>query len=161
MDIPVELSRILIGELSDVQVIELCEVGGNRRFPIVVGVAEAYAIERRVKQIPIPRPMTHELLSSVILSLGARLDHVVIHDLSEGTFYAMLCLEHEGEKIQIDARPSDAVALAVGSDVGIFVSESVLDELEQEGTPSGPVLPPLDEFEEDDDLGQEGKPEWE
>ena len=123
MDVPVELSRILIGELSDVQVIELREIDGERRLPIVVGVAEAFAIERRVKQIPVPRPMTHELLSSVILSLGARLDRVLIHDLSEGTFYAVLCLEREyagerllvalnfaGEPRELDA-PKDAQAL--------------------------------------------------
>ncbi|MCH2142406.1 MAG: bifunctional nuclease family protein [Phycisphaerales bacterium] len=158
MDVPVELSRILIGELSDVQVIELREVDGERCLPIVVGVAEAFAIERRVKQIPVPRPMTHELLTSVILSLGARLDRVVIHDLSEGTFYAVLCLEREGEEMQIDARPSDAVALAVGGEVGIYVSEHVLEEVEREGPPSNPSLPPLDEFEEDE--GTEGSAEW-
>ena len=159
MDVPVELSRILIGELSDVQVIELREIDGERRLPIVVGVAEAFAIERRVKQIPVPRPMTHELLSSVILSLGARLDRVLIHDLSEGTFYAVLCLEREGEEMQIDARPSDAVALAVGADVGIFVSDHVLEEVLHDGPPDQSSLPPLDEFEEDDD--PEGTSAWE
>jgi len=132
MDVQMTLARILIGEMSDAQLIELAEIDGDRRIPIVVGVAEAFAIERRLKGMPIPRPLTHELLSSVIVVLGARLARVVIHDLNEGTFYAMLCLEQGGEEVQIDCRPSDAVALAVGADVPIFVSEAVLDEVEQD-----------------------------
>ncbi len=146
MDVQMTLSRILIGEMSEAQLIELTEVDGDRRFPIVVGVAEAFAIERRIKGIPIPRPLTHELLSSVIVCLGARLARVVIHDLSDGTFYAMLCLEQGEEEIQIDARPSDAIALAVGAEVPIFVSESVLDEVEQEGT-----LGDIDPLPDDDE----------
>lgn len=137
MDVQMTLSRILIGELSDAQLIELREVDGDRSIPIVVGVSEAFAIERRLKQVPIPRPMTHELLSSVILSLGARLDRVVIHDLSDGTFYAVLCLDRDGEPIQIDARPSDAIALAVGGEVPIFVSEEVLDAVQGDPHPPG------------------------
>jgi len=133
MDVQMTLSRILIGDMSDAQLIELAEVDGDRRLPIVVGVAEAFAIERRFKGVEIPRPLTHELLSSVIVCLGARLARVVIHDLNEGTFYAMLCLEHGQEEVQIDCRPSDAVALAVGADVPIYVSEAVLDEVEHDG----------------------------
>jgi hypothetical protein len=133
MDVPMTLTRILIGEMSDAQLIELSEVGGSRRIPIVVGVAEAFAIERRIKRMDIPRPMTHELLSATIVALGATLERIVIHDLAEGTFYAMLCLQRDDEEIQVDARPSDAIALAVGSDVPIFVSEAIIDEIEREG----------------------------
>ncbi|MCP4758500.1 MAG: bifunctional nuclease family protein [Planctomycetes bacterium] len=159
MDVQMTLSRILIGEMSDAQLIELSEIDGDRRFPIVIGISEAFAIERRIKGIPLPRPLTHELLSSVIVSLGARLSRVVIHDLSEGTFYAMLCFEQRGEEIQVDARPSDAIALAVGADVPIFVSESVLEVIEQDGS-----LPDLDVPHEDDEDDEqhpfEGGQEW-
>jgi len=127
------LTRILIGEMSDAQLIELTEAGGTRRIPIVVGVAEAFAIERRIKRMEIPRPMTHELLSATIVALGATLERVVIHDLAAGTFYAMLCLQRGDEEIQVDARPSDAIALAVGADVPILVSEAIIDEIEREG----------------------------
>jgi bifunctional DNase/RNase len=154
MDVQMTLSRILIGEMSDAQFIELTEVDGERRIPIVVGAAEAFAIERRIKDVPIPRPLTHELLSAVIVCLGARLQRVLIHDLSEGTFYAMLCLEQGGEEVQVDARPSDAIALAVGGDVPIFVSESVIDEIEQAGGAAG-----LDPPGTEDPMDEDG-PEW-
>ncbi len=159
MDVQMALSRILIGEMSDAQLIELSEIDGDRRFPIVIGISEAFAIERRIKGVPLPRPLTHELLSAVIVSLGARLSRVLIHDLSEGTFYAMLCLDRGDEEFQVDARPSDAIALAVGADVPIFVSESVLEAIEQDGT-----LPDLDVPHEDDGDEEEfpfgGGPEW-
>jgi bifunctional DNase/RNase len=154
MDVQMTLSRILIGEMSDAQFIELSEVDGDRRIPIVVGVAEAFAIERRIKDVPISRPLTHELLSAVIVCLGARLQRVLIHDLCDGTFYAMLCLEQGGQEVQVDARPSDAIALAVGGAVPIFVSESVLDEIEQSGEAGGLDLP-----EPEGPLDEDG-PEW-
>ncbi len=154
MNVQMTLSRILIGEMSDAQFIELSEVAGDRKIPIVVGVAEAFAIERRIKGVPIPRPMTHELLSSVIVCLGARLSQVVIHDLCDGTFYAMLCLEQGNEEIQVDARPSDAIALAVGADVPIYVSESVLMEVAADGG-----MPDFEAPESDDHL-DEGDSEW-
>ncbi|MDP6479043.1 MAG: bifunctional nuclease family protein [Phycisphaerales bacterium] len=154
------LTRILIGEMSDAQLIELTEIDGTRRIPIVVGVAEVFAIERRIKRMEIPRPMTHELLSATIVALGATLERIVIHDLAEGTFYAMLCLRRGDEEIQVDARPSDAIALAVGSDVPIYVSEAIIDEIEREGgmpgfdPPFGGGEPDAGGFESDDD------PEW-
>ena len=124
------------------------------------GVAEAFAIERRIKRMEISRPMTHELLSATIVALGATLERIVIHDLADGTFYAMLCLQRGDEEIQVDARPSDAIALAVGADVPILVSEAIIDEIEREGGMPGfdpPVAggePGLDEPDPDDD------PEW-
>ncbi|MDP7071023.1 MAG: bifunctional nuclease family protein [Phycisphaerales bacterium] len=156
------LSRILIGEMSDAQLIELSEVDGDRRFPIVIGVSEAFAIERRIKGIPVPRPLTHELLSSVIVCLGARLTRVLIHDLSEGTFYAMLCLEQGGDEIQVDARPSDAIALAVGADVPIFVSDAVLEAIEQDDSLSDLDVPFEEDGEDEDEEGSPfgGGPEW-
>jgi bifunctional DNase/RNase len=132
MPIQMELARIFIREMTDMQVIELKELDGDRSFPIVIGLPEAFAIERRLKGVEVPRPQTHDLLSTLITQLGARLDRIIIHELFEGTFYAMLCIDQDGQEIDIDCRPSDAIALSVAEGVPIFVSEQVLNEIEQD-----------------------------
>jgi len=132
-----ELSRILIRELTDGQIIELREVGGPRSFPIVIGLSEAMAIERRLRGEEPPRPMSHDLMASLISTLGGRLDRVVVHELSEGTFYAVLCIETaDGERL-IDARPSDAIALAVADGISVYVSETVLDAVQYQDDDTG------------------------
>lgn len=104
------------------------QVEGGRSFPIVIGLPEAAAIERRLKGIQIKRPQTHDLLESVIKSLGAKLEAIHINNLSEHTFFAELHLrDREGKLIKIDSRPSDAVALGIGTGVPILVAEHVLD----------------------------------
>lgn len=132
MLVRMELSRIFIREMTDMQIIELAEVGGERTFPIVIGLPEAFAIERRLKGIEIERPQTHDLLASVIDNLGGRLKQVVINDLSAGTFYARLIIELDGQEIEVDSRPSDAIALAVAEDVPIDVAEHVLERIAQD-----------------------------
>jgi uncharacterized protein len=127
MDIRMELTRILITETSDAQVIVLKETDGERQFPIGIGFFEAAAIDRRLKHIPIPRPMTHELLCHVITELGGRLDRIVLCDLDDGTFYAKLVVAVDGRELEIDSRPSDAIALAVADDTPIFCSEHVIE----------------------------------
>jgi hypothetical protein len=126
MEIPVELVRILITETGESQVIVIQERDGQRRFPISIGFFEAAAIDRRLKNIPIPRPMTHELLAEIITSLGGRLDRVVISDLIDGTFIAKLMIEHDGQLLSIDCRPSDAIALAVADNTPITCDDKVL-----------------------------------
>ena len=146
MPVQMELARIFIREMTDMQVIELRELDGDRSFPIVIGLPEAFAIERRLKGVEVPRPQTHDLLATLIGQLGARLDRIVIHELYEGTFYAMLCIEQDGREIDIDCRPSDAIALGVAEGVSIFVSEQVLDAIDEEpmdGAPD-PDASPLD-----------------
>ena len=128
MSVQVELSRIYIREMSDIQIIELTELEGTRRFPIVIGLPEAFAIERRLKGIDIARPQTHDLLSSILTTLGGRFEQIEINDLQSGTFFASLVIEHEGRQIRIDSRPSDAIALGVANNVPIYVSEHVIDE---------------------------------
>ena len=123
MAVRMELSRIFIREMMDMQIIELTEVDGDRTFPIVIGLPEAFAIERRLKGIEIPRPQTHDLLASVVGHLGGRLKEIAIHDLVEGTFYAKLVIEQDAREIEVDARPSDAIALGVAEDVPIYVAE--------------------------------------
>ncbi|MFW5682646.1 MAG: bifunctional nuclease family protein [Phycisphaeraceae bacterium] len=130
MAIRMELARILIRETDDTHVVELREVDGDRIFPIVIGFNEAFAIERRLMgQVP-PRPQTHELLASVIEELGYSLDHVVINDLRNHTFFARLMLRNgEGQIVDIDSRPSDALAIGVATEAPIYVEEHVLDEV--------------------------------
>jgi len=126
MEVPIELTRILINEGGDAQIIVVKEADGDRRFPISIGFFEAAAIDRRLKQIPIPRPMTHELLRNVITHLGGHLDRVVICDLSDGTFYAKLVVTQDGQEVEIDCRPSDGIALAVADNTPLFCEEKVL-----------------------------------
>jgi len=128
MAVRMELSRILIRETDDMHIVELREVDGERVFPIVIGLNEAAAIERRLMGHEPPRPLTHELLASVILGLGAELEKIVITDLKKSTFFARLYLRKGDDLIEIDSRPSDAIALGVGDEIPIFVSEEVLDE---------------------------------
>ncbi len=125
MDVQAELSRIIINEMSDQQIIVLKECTGERSFPIVIGISEIFAIDRRLKGITPPRPMTHDLLDSVIKNLGARIEKIVINDLRHHTFFAKITLGMNGKKIEIDSRPSDAIALGVASNTPIYVSEHV------------------------------------
>jgi bifunctional DNase/RNase len=123
------LSRIVIRESSDHQAIYLRERGGSREFRIVIGVMEAMAIDRRVRERTTARPMTHDLLANVVRSLGATLDRVVVSDLKDNTFFARLVLNRPDQEqpIEVDARPSDAISLAVSLSAPIFVEDSVLD----------------------------------
>ena len=129
MDVPVELSRIVITELAGEQVIFLKEKDGPRSFPIMIGINEAIAIDRRLKGKEMPRPMTHDLMATIIEALGGKLERIVIGDLQDHTFIATLHIRRGGEIIQIDSRPSDAIALGVAFDTPIFVAKHVLDEV--------------------------------
>ncbi len=106
----------------------LGEVGGNRRLPIIIGAFEAQAIALELEKIQPPRPMTHDLLRGLFDAFGAEVTDIVIDDLREGTFFAKVRYVYEDEEATLDARPSDAVALAVRTDAPIFVAAQVLDE---------------------------------
>jgi hypothetical protein len=125
-----QLSRIIISEIHDQQIIYLREVDGERQFPIVIGIFEATSIERRIKGVQTPRPLTHDLIVNVIEQLEGEPDSVVINDLREGTYFAELRIRRGGELISVDSRPSDAIAVAVTCEppLPIFVVEEVLDE---------------------------------
>lgn len=131
MPLQMELSRIIINEINDQQVIYLREVDGDRAFPILIGLAEAMSIDRRVKHFPSPRPLTHDLLVAAVENLGGELQDVVINELKEHTYYALLRVRKDGELIEIDSRPSDAIAVAVTCDpaLPIYVSEEVLNDV--------------------------------
>ncbi len=153
MNVPMELSRVLILDSGSEQFITLTEQTppegrSPRSFAIKIGTAEAMAIERRLRGIAPPRPQTHELLESVIRSLGGMLERVTIHRLESGTYYANLVIVRDGETIEVDARPSDAIALSVGCLIPIEVAEEVLVESAEERPD---VEPPIEAGEGDDD----------
>lgn len=123
-----ELRRIIINEVDDSQVIVLKEVEGDRSFPIVIGIFEATSIDRRVKGLQSPRPLTHDLVTSVVELMGGEIQDIVISELKEHTYFAKLRVRKDGELIDVDCRPSDAIALAVTAKVPVYVSEDVLGE---------------------------------
>lgn len=128
MPVSMELSRIVIIEMQEHQVIVLKEVSGERSFPIVIGSAEAQAIDRRLKGVPVQRPMTHDLLANTIEALGGTLEAIEINNLQEHTFYARLHVRQNGNLFKIDSRPSDAIALGIVGNVPILVADHVLKE---------------------------------
>ncbi len=144
--VEVELTRIIINERSEQQVIVLKEKEGARAFPIVIGIFEAYAIDRGIKEIRTPRPLTHDLIVGIIRSLNVQLARIVVSDLRKGTFYAKLVLQRDGKTIEIDSRPSDAIAIAVLLGAPIFVEERILEAVsraaaETEQTDDGEAPP--------------------
>jgi len=106
----------------------LSEADGHRRLPIIIGSFEAQAIALELENIKPPRPMTHDLLKNLVLSFSTELEYILVNELSEGTFYAQVVFEREGELIKLDARPSDAIALAVRFGSDIYVSDEVLNK---------------------------------
>lgn len=125
------LARIVIVDSDEekMSMIVLRELDGERAFPILIGVHEAYSIDRRTKGVDAPRPMTHDLIGHIIDAMNCQLEQIVITELRDSTFYARLVLRYNGELVEIDARPSDAIAVGAGTDAPIYVDESVLDEV--------------------------------
>jgi bifunctional DNase/RNase len=129
MSVQMELAKIIISEMADQQVIVLKEVDGERNFAIVIGPQEAWAIDRRLKGHTTPRPMTHDLLANIIEELGGEIDRIEINNLQEHTFFATIHIRQNGNIVEIDSRPSDAIALGVATTVPIYVAEHVLDQV--------------------------------
>lgn len=131
MPVAMELARIIISEINSEQVIYLKEIDGDRTFPILIGIFEATSIDRRVKGHEPPRPLTHDLLVNSVETLGGEFQDVVISELKDHTYFALLRVRFEGELFEIDSRPSDAIAVAVSCDpqLPIYVSEDVLHDV--------------------------------
>jgi bifunctional DNase/RNase len=128
-----ELTEIRINELEGEQIIVLTEKGGDRYLPIVIGICEANAIRYHIHRYPRPRPLTQDLLCNVVTSLGGELARIIINDLSGGTFYAQLVIDTGDDEVVVDARPSDAVALAIRVECPIFIEDHVLEKNDAEG----------------------------
>ncbi|MFN0009550.1 MAG: bifunctional nuclease family protein [Planctomycetota bacterium] len=154
------LARIVIREGSDQQYIFLQEQGGGRGFPIVIGTSEACEIRRVVAGVPTPRPLTHQLAFETIRALGTEIAHVDIVDLRDNTFFAQIVLHRKDSEVTavVDARPSDAVALALRAQCPIRVAESVLDLVRTDPSGPDPLRPDPDSSSGPE---SEGKPEKE
>jgi len=131
--VQMELARIIINEIRDEQVLFLRELEGPRRFPIVIGLYEAASINRHVKGDESPRPLTHDLLRNVIEEMGGELQDIVINKLEDHTYFALLRIRRDGELLEVDSRPSDAIALAVQfrPTLPIYVEDEVLEQVVQ------------------------------
>lgn len=131
MLIKMSLARIVIVDSEDekMSMIVLREVDGERAFPILIGVHEAYAIDRRLKGIVVQRPLTHDLVERMIEQLDCQMERIVISELRDSTFYAKIVLRRDGELVEIDSRPSDAIAIGAGTPTPIFVDDSILKDV--------------------------------
>lgn len=134
MLVQMELARIIISDVNDQQVVYLRETEGRRAFPILIGIFEAASINRHVKGEDSLRPLTHDLLRNTIEQLGGELQDVVINNLQDHTYFALLRIRRDGELIEVDSRPSDAIALAVQFKpaLPIYVDDSVLEQVASE-----------------------------
>lgn len=127
-ELRMEIKGLMLDPSSNVPIVILKDEGSQLFLPIWIGVFEANAIALRIEGVETPRPMTHDLLRSTLEQLGAKVEKIVISDLRENTFYALIHLLRNGENIQVDARPSDAIALALRVEAPIFVTRPVLEK---------------------------------
>jgi bifunctional DNase/RNase len=146
MMIEVRIESIQVSLMSDHRLVVLKETEGDRYLSIWIGQCEAAAIADRLREVEIPRPQTHDLLKNVIAELGGEVAYIVVNDLRNDTFYARIAVNLDDKTVEIDARPSDSIALAVRVQVPIFVDEAVMD--------SAGIIPEddLGEQEEDEEL---------
>jgi bifunctional DNase/RNase len=158
MDIEVRIRGLMMDPSTNMPIVMLKDVGSDSVIPIWVGIFEANAIAIEIEKVAAPRPMTHDLTRNLIRHLNAQLDRVVITDLKDEMFFAVLWLKQDGEPITVDARPSDAIALALRSDCPIYVAEAVMQsaKLSTTGLAEGPTTEQLRGWLEglnDEDLG--------
>jgi uncharacterized protein len=125
--IKVFIDSIRVSLMSQLRVVILKDPVTNRYLPIFIGPCEAEAIAMKLQNVTLERPMTHDLLKAIIDEMGGTVQHIIVNDLRNDTFYAQIVVEQEGRTLAIDARPSDAIALSVRLDVSIFVAETVMD----------------------------------
>ena len=127
MQIEMSIKGLMVDPITNMPIVILRDKEGQRVLPIWVGIFEANAIALQIENIATPRPMTHDLLRNVIQDLKASVQKIVVCDLQENTFYALIYLTLNGDTVAIDARPSDAIALALRTRAPIYVEESVID----------------------------------
>ena len=125
--IEMNIKGLMVDPITNMPIIILRDSDGQKVLPIWVGVFEANAIALQIENIATPRPMTHDLLRNIIRDLKASVEKIVVCDLQDSTFYALIYLMLNGEQVAIDARPSDAIALALRTRAPIFVEETVID----------------------------------
>lgn len=126
MEVEMKIRGLMMDPITNMPIVILKDTSGGVILPIWVGVYEANAIALEIEKVQTPRPMTHDLIKNVLTGLSVRVKKVVVNELREDTFYALICLERDGQTITIDSRPSDALAVALRTDAPIFVEEEVL-----------------------------------
>jgi hypothetical protein len=126
MEVEMKIGKLMMDPVTNMPIVVLRDTQGAAVLPIWVGIFEANAIALEIEKVQTPRPMTHDLLKNVLLGLDARVQRVVVSELREDTFYALIWIERNGQTFSIDSRPSDALALALRVDCPIFVEEEVL-----------------------------------
>jgi bifunctional DNase/RNase len=159
MDIEVRIRGLMMDPATNMPIVVLKDVASETVIPIWVGIFEANAIAIEIEKVAAPRPMTHDLARNIIRHLNAQLERVVITEIKNDTFHAVLCLRQADEQVMIDARPSDAIALALRADCPIFVAEHVMQsaKLNTSGPSEGPTAEQLRGWLEglnDEDLGR-------
>src|SRR5215467_13347177 len=158
MEVEMKIRGLMMDPVTNMPIVVLKDTNGSALLPIWVGVYEANAIALEIEKVQTPRPMTHDLLKNVLLGLNVQVQEVVVTDLKEDTFYALIYVERNGERMSIDSRPSDALALALRVDCPIFVDETVLKSSKSLGAISekstGEELRKWLEGLSDDDLGR-------
>jgi hypothetical protein len=159
MDIEVRIRGLMMDPATNMPIVVLKDVGSDTVMPIWVGIFEANAIAIEIEKVAAPRPMTHDLTRNLMRHLNAELERVVITEIKDETFYAMLWLRQGDEPVTVDARPSDAIALALRADCPIYVAEHVMQsaKLNTTGPPEGPTAEQLRSWLEglnDEDLGR-------
>ena len=126
MEVEMKIRGLMMDPITNMPIVILKEASGSNILPIWVGVYEANAIQLEIEKVVTPRPMTHDLIKSVLLGLQAHVQKIVVTNIKDDTFYAVIWVEREGQLISIDSRPSDALALALRIDCPIFVEDAVL-----------------------------------
>ncbi len=126
MEVEMKIRGLMMDPVTNMPIVVLKDVAGTAILPIWVGIFEANAIALEIEKVTTPRPMTHDLIRVLLFGLGSGIRKVVVNELRDDTFYAVIWLERDGELISIDSRPSDALALALRLDCPIFVDDSVI-----------------------------------
>jgi hypothetical protein len=126
MEVEMKIRGLMMDPVTNMPIVILRDTAGNQILPIWVGIYEANAIALEIEKVTTPRPMTHDLIKNLLFGLDARVEKVVVSELKEDTFYAVIWMEKDGEVVSIDSRPSDALALALRLDCPIYVEETVL-----------------------------------
>ncbi len=126
MEVEMKIRGLMMDPVTNMPIVILKDINGSAVLPIWVGIYEANAIALEIEKVSTPRPMTHDLIKTLLLGLNAQVHKVVVNELKDDTFYALIWLEREGSVMSVDSRPSDALALALRLDCPIFVEDSVL-----------------------------------
>jgi bifunctional DNase/RNase len=139
MEVEMKIRGLMMDPVTNMPIVVLKDIGGSTILPIWVGIYEANAIALEIEKVSTPRPMTHDLIKTLLLGLGTGIRKVVVSELKDDTFYAVIWLDRDGDLISVDSRPSDALALALRLDCPIYVDETVLKTSQRSNAASDKV----------------------